>query len=79
MTHGPVVLRLCYWPTCGDEMQVVSQRWWDRFLLSQAIALKIPLDTGTGRTSISHGSTITNVNLEPREETGRRGSQNAAG
>lgn len=76
MAH-PVCLRMC-----TEELYIVSEKWWRRFLLSQEKALstqKIPLDTRTERTSISSGSTITNVNLEPREETGRREQRHAAG
>jgi hypothetical protein len=84
----PVVLRLCDWPTCNDELKVVSQRWWDRFLLSQAVALKIPLtpkeqvladkivlDTHpSGSPIISVRGTESNGTLE--QETGR-GRQHA--
>jgi len=78
MKTQPVILRLCEWPSCTDEMRVVSQRWWDRFLLSQAIALKIPVDSHPSpRTSISCRGTERNGTLE--QEAGRRGQQHAAG
>jgi hypothetical protein len=39
----PIYLRLCT-ETANDLPMVVSERWWRKFLLSQAVAFKIPLD-----------------------------------
>ena len=79
MKTQPVILRLCEWPSCAEDMRVVSQRWWDRFLLSQAIALKIPVDKKSPvRTSIAGRGSSTDVTLESRREEGRR-EQHASG
>lgn len=54
----------------------VTKSWWERFLDGEIKRL-----TGTSTIGLTSGprGNGTDVHLEPREETGRRGSQNAAG
>jgi hypothetical protein len=75
MKEGPVVLNCCYWPSTKEMLYVVSEDWWRRFLLSQAIERNKPLtSTGTSGVSSVRG-TGTNGSLEKtgREESGRAG------
>lgn len=74
MTHGPVHLRLC-----TNELKIVSEDWWYRFLESQTKTQKVSIDNRTGRTSISRRGSSTDVNMESREETGRREQRHTAG
>lgn len=66
MAH-PVCLRLC-----TEELYIVSEHWWRRFLLSQERAMA---DDKKGLTvpvrldvKSPHRSTGTNEHLEPRKE-----------
>jgi len=65
----PIYLRLCT-ETANDWPMVVSERWWRKFLLSQAVAFKIPLDNAHPiSTSIdSRGSSTPHEHLEQEQE-----------
>src|SRR5882762_2024790 len=60
----------------NGDVHLVTIGWWNRFLEQQ---IKDLTSTGTNGLTSGPRGTGTNVYLEPREEAGRRGSQNAAG
>lgn len=78
-------LRLCQQVSDGwntDEVCIVSEHWWRRFLLSQEKALanvkySLTRTSTDGLTSGPRGNG-TDVNLEPREEQ-RSAASNRAG
>ena len=71
MNNGPVYLRLC-----TNEMLIVSQEWWDKFLRSQAKSMdaekrlkKLGLDRdGAISTSITNRGGVDGILLEQRQE-----------
>ena len=65
----PIYLRLCT-ETANDLPMIVTERWWRKFLLSQAIAMKIPVDKvlGPERILSTDGTGTAHVNLEQEQE-----------